>query len=134
VCEPLDSERLTTSGQAFAMVMYHPQHPDGQYETANQIRELDAPHVIAWATGTQDGEGRLTFGGWTWRYDLAPTAAGGTRVRLTYDWSGATRHAREVVQFPPFDPEHLDDSLRHLAALASSGRPPSRDARRHDQH
>lgn len=128
VCEPLNSERLTTPGQVFRMVMYHPRHPDGRYETANQVRELDPPHVIAWATGTEDAEGRLSFGGWVWRYDLEPTSAGGTQVRLTYDWSGATRQAREVIEFPPFDAEHLDNSLRHLAALVTQDVTASRDA------
>ena len=82
VCEPLNGERLTTVGQVFRMVMYHRRHPDGRYETANQVRELDPPHVITWATGTEDARGRLRFGGWTWRYDLAPAPTGGTRVRL----------------------------------------------------
>lgn len=72
VCEPLDGERLTSSGQGF---------------------------------------------------------------RITYDWSGATPEARTVLDFPPFGVEHLEDSLRHLAVLATAedgrgaGRP-SRRARR----
>lgn len=119
VCEPLNGERLTSLGQVFRMVMYHPRHPDGRYKTANQVRELDPPYVIAWATGTEEPEGRLSFGGWIWHYDLAPAWTGGTQVRLTYDWSGATRHAREVIEFPPCDAEHLDNSLRHLAALVT---------------
>jgi len=60
---------------------------------------------------------RLSFGGWIWRYDLAPAAGGGTEVRLTYDWSGATPQSREVIAFPPFGVEHLENSLRHLAVL-----------------
>ena len=129
VCEPLNSERLTTFGQVFRMVMYHPGHPDGRYRTANQIRELHPPHAIAWATGTEDAEGRLSFGGWVWRYDLAPAPARGTQVRLTYDWSGATRQARKVIEFPPFDAHHLDNSLRHLAALVASRLTAQPDAR-----
>jgi uncharacterized protein YndB with AHSA1/START domain len=120
VCEPLDDERLTTPGQVFRMNMYHPDHPDGQYVVANQVRELDPPHAIAWEPGTEDDEGHLSFGGWSWRYDLAPVVDGGTQVRLTYDWSGATPQAREVIGFPPFGVEHLEDSLRHLAVLATA--------------
>ena len=119
VCEPLDTERLTRAGQVFRMAMYHPQHPGGRYETANQVRELDSPKVIVWATGTEDVHGRLSFGGWTWRYDLAPAPAGGTQVRLTYDWSAATAQAREAIGFPPFGAEHLEGSLRHLARLVA---------------
>jgi len=120
VCGPLDGERLTTSGQVFRMGMYHPNHPDGRYEIANQVRELDPPRAISWEPGTEDAEGCLSFGGWIWRYDLAPAADGGTEVRLTYDWSGATPQAREVIEFPPFDVEHLENSLRHLAVLATA--------------
>jgi hypothetical protein len=32
---------------------------------------LDPPRAIGWLTGTK-GDGRLEFGGWIWRYDLAP--------------------------------------------------------------
>lgn len=120
VVEPLDTEHLTKPGQVFRMGMYHPYHPDGRYETANQVRSIDPPRAISWATGTQDDEGRLSFGGWTWGYDLTPAAGGGTEVRLTYDWSGATVHARGVIAFPPFGVEHLQESLRHLAALATT--------------
>lgn len=120
VCAALDTERLTTSGQVFRMAMYHPNHPDGRYEIANQIRELDPPRAISWAPGTEDADGRLSFGGWTWRYDLAPAADGSTEIRLTYDWSGATPQAREIITFPPFDAEHLKNSLRHLAVLAGA--------------
>jgi hypothetical protein len=69
---------------------------------------------------TEDGAGRLSFGGWIWRYDLSPAANGGTEVRLTYDWSGATPQARAVIEFPPFGIEHLENSLHHLAVLATS--------------
>jgi hypothetical protein len=100
--------------------MYHPDHPDGRYEIANEVRQLDPPRVISWAPGTEDAEGRLSFGGWIWRYDLAPAADGGIEVRLTYDWSGATPQAREVIEFPPFGAEHLENSLRHLAVLATA--------------
>ncbi|WP_448612768.1 SRPBCC family protein [Modestobacter sp. URMC 112] len=120
VCEPVSAERLTRSGQVFRMGMYHPGHPDGRYETANQVREIDPPRAVSWATGTGDAEGRLSFGGWIWRYDLAPAADGGTAVRLTYDWSGATPEARTVLHFPPFGVDHLENSLHYLAALVTA--------------
>jgi len=31
-----------------------------------------------------------------------------------------TPQAREVIEFPPFDVEHLENSLRHLAVLATA--------------
>ena len=126
VCEPVDGDRLTRSGQVFRMAMYHSDHPDGRYETANQVLELEPFRTISWATGTEEAQGHLSFGGWTWRYDLVAAADGGTRVRLTYDWSGATPQAREVLDFPPFGVDHLEDSLRHLAVLTTAAPHPSR--------
>jgi hypothetical protein len=117
VCEPLDDERLTTPGQVFRMNMYHPDHPDGGSSSRTW---LATTCDCVGAGDTEDDEGHLSFGGWSWRYDLAPVVDGGTQVRLTYDWSGATPQAREVIGFPPFGVEHLEDSLRHLAVLATA--------------
>jgi len=35
VCDPLDRQPLTASGQIFRMAMYHANHPNGNYEMAN---------------------------------------------------------------------------------------------------
>jgi hypothetical protein len=51
-------------------------------------------------------------------YDLAPLGPSETEVRLTYDWSAVPQFIREYIQFPPFGPEHLTNSLQHLAELA----------------
>ena len=65
-------------------------------------------------------DGQLEFGGWTWRYDLAPLGPSETAVTLTYDWSAVPQYIRDRgIQFPPFGPEHLANSLRHLAELAA---------------
>ena len=45
----------------------------------------------------------------------APTQ---TEVTLTYDWSSVPPETREHIQFPPFDRQHLDNSLKNLAELA----------------
>jgi hypothetical protein len=41
-----------------------------------------------------------------------------TRVTLSYDWSAVGPIPRQRIQFPPFSPDHLDNSLSHLAAIA----------------
>ena len=41
-------------------------------------------------------------------------------MTLTYDWSGVPPETREDISFPPFDVSHLDNSLKHLAALAEA--------------
>lgn len=112
---------LTTAGQIFRMPMYHPDHPDGNYETANEVRTFDPPRSISWATGYDADDGTVRFGGWSWRYDLLPEGPANTAVTLTYDWSGASQATRERIGFPPFPQEHLANSLAHLAELAIDG-------------
>ncbi len=100
--------------------MYHENHPDGAYQMANRVQVFDPPSAISWEPGYNAGDGSLRFGGWTWRYDLAPDGPGKTRVTLTYDWSAVPESLREHIGFPPFRPDHLDNSLAHLAELATS--------------
>ena len=119
VCETVDSEPLTAAGQIFRMSMYHPNHPDGNYETANRVQVFDPPSTISWETGYDPGDGTLRFGGWFWRYDLAPAGPSTTTVTLTYDWSACSDSVRELIGFPPFPPEHLSRSLAHLADLVT---------------
>jgi uncharacterized protein YndB with AHSA1/START domain len=118
VRDPVDRQILTAPGQIFRMAMYHPDHPDGNYETANRVEVFEPPHSISWATGSEPGDGNLQFGGWIWRYDLSPLGPSETELRLTYNWSAVPE---DVVQrhggFPSFPPEHLDSSLIHLSGL-----------------
>lgn len=117
VQEPIDREPLRGSGQIFKMGMYHPNHPNGRYEMANRILVCDPPHVISWEPGYDVGDGTLHFGGWSWRYDLAPRGRRQTDVTLTYDWSSVPKSQRQNGEFPPFPPEHLGNSLDHLGEI-----------------
>jgi uncharacterized protein YndB with AHSA1/START domain len=119
VCTTLDSTSLTTVGQIFRMAMYHPNHPDGRYQTANRVKVFDPPRTISWEPGYDAGDGTLGFGGWIWRYDLTPAGPSTTTVTLSYDWSAVPDSIREHIGFPPFPPEHLDNSLAHLADLVT---------------
>ena len=119
VCEPLDRKPLTAAGQIFRMAMYHPNHPDGNYQTANRIQVFDPLNTISWETGYDAGDGTLRFGGWFWRYDLTPSGPSDTSVTLSYDWSAVPDSIREHIGFPPFPPEHLSNSLAHLSALVT---------------
>jgi len=120
VREPRDSKPLTAAGQVFRMAMYHPNHPDGTYQTANRVQIFDPPNAIAWEPGQDTDDGGLSFGGWVWRYDLTPIGPSETRVTLSYDWSAVPDAIRQHIGFPPFPAEHLDNSLAHLAELVSS--------------
>ena len=127
VRESLDGATLTARGQLFRIAMYHDNHPVGHYEMENRVVAFDPPRVIAWEPG-QRIDGNLEFGGWIWRYDLAPAGPERTEVTLTYDWSAVKPELREHISFPPFGQDHLDNSLRNLAGLARLSRlgPPAR--------
>jgi uncharacterized protein YndB with AHSA1/START domain len=118
VAESVDPAPLTEVGQIFRMDMYHAGHPDGDYQVVNKVEVLDPPRAIGWLTGLEKDDGEMEFGGWIWRYDLAPLGPSETEVTLTYDWSGVPRYIRDRgIQFPPFGPEHLINSLHHLTEL-----------------
>ena len=127
VREPVDSKRLTATGQIFRVGMYHENHPNKDYEMANRVEVFDRPRAIAWQPGAQprhipgrqgSADDPLEVGGWMWRYDLEPVGDDRTEVTLTYDWSAVSPEKREAIGFPPFEPQHLDNSLKHLGALA----------------
>ena len=120
VGEALDEFSLRATGQIFRMSMYHPNHPDGTYEMANRVQVYDPPNAIAWEPGSDAGDGTLSFGGWIWRYELRPAGSSSTTVTLTYDWSAVPEPVRQHIGFPPFPPEHLDNSLFHLSRLVVS--------------
>jgi hypothetical protein len=117
---PRDDQLLTASGQIFRMGMYHANHPNKNYETANRVKVFDPPQAISWETGYDTGDGRVEFGGWIWRYDLSARGPSETEVRLSYDWSAVPEVVRQrFQQWPPFSSDHLDDSLTRLAQLVA---------------
>lgn len=123
VRESMDGAVLTSTGQRFRMAMHfnNPDYPTPDYEVVNTVRVFDPPCAIAWEPGQDGPDGTVLPGAWIWRYDLEPAADGTpvTEVTLTYDWSAVSAETREQIQFPPFEPSHLDNSLRHLATLAT---------------
>ncbi|MGH3212607.1 MAG: SRPBCC family protein [Trebonia sp.] len=120
VRDSLDGQPLTAAGQVFRIAMYHPNHPEGNYEMANRVQVFDPPRAISWEPGQDTGDGSLRFGGWVWRYDLTPAGPSGTEVTLSYDWSAVPDVLRKHIRFPPFPPDHLGNSLAHLAGLVTS--------------
>ncbi|NKZ13459.1 polyketide cyclase [Mycolicibacterium septicum DSM 44393] len=118
VRESLDGKQLTGAGQVFRMAMYHDNYGGMHYEMANRVEVFEPPHAIAWLPGQGADDADLDFGGWIWRYDLKPLGDDRTEVTLTYDWSAVPAATREQIEFPPFDRQHLDNSLKHLAELA----------------
>jgi hypothetical protein len=119
VGEAVDREPLTAAGQIFRMSMYHPNHPDGAYQMANRVQAFDAPSTIAWEPGNEASDGTISFPGWMWRYDLTSAGPSTTELTLTYDWSAVPGPIRQHIGFPPFPPDHLGNSLAHLATLVA---------------
>lgn len=125
VQEVVDRAPLAVLGQLFRMDMYHAGHPSGDYQVVNKVQVFDAPRAIGWLTGQELGDGQLEFGGWVWRYDLAPIGSSETDITLTYDWSAVPQFIRERgIQFPPFGPVHLTNSLQHLSDLVTRNTTP----------
>ena len=118
VREAVDRQPLVGPGQIFRMAMYHENHPDRDYQMVNELQVFDPPRAISWKPG-YDTHGGLEFGGWIWRYDLDAAAPSQTRVTLSYDWSAVPAAVREHLQLPPFPPEHLTNSLAHLAKIVT---------------
>lgn len=130
VCEPLDSAPLTAAGQVFRMSMYHPNHPDGNYQMSNRVQVFDPPICISWEPGNEAADGTLSIPGWIWRYDLTRLGSSSTEVTHSYDWSAVPDSIREHIGFPPFPWEHLSKSLAHLAKLVAASSPGSNTASR----
>jgi hypothetical protein len=91
------------------------------------LRYGSAPAALAGGAAVDEAgarktarDGRLRFGGWVWRYDLAPAGPSETTVTLSYDWSAVPGFLRQHIGFPPFPPDHLGNSLAHLASLAAA--------------
>ncbi|MFI5612938.1 SRPBCC family protein [Amycolatopsis sp. NPDC051903] len=119
VRQPVDRTVLTEVGQLFRMDMYYGEG----YRVVNKVQVLEPPRAIGWFTGQEKDDGELEFGGWTWRYDLTPLGPAGTEVTLSYDWSAVPQFIRDRgINFPPFPPDHLVNSLHHLAELAEASR------------
>lgn len=121
VREAVDPRPITALGQVFRIGMFHPEHPEGNYEMHNLVIDFVQDRVIAWRPGfvADERSGELGFGGWTWRYDLTPRGTDACEVTHTYDWSAVGPQPREHLDFPPFPPDHLANSLDHLAEMAA---------------
>jgi hypothetical protein len=96
------------------MAMDHPGHPNGNYEMANlveaSIRLVPSPGSRA-TTQAPVTSASLAGSG-------ATTSLSETEVRLSYDWSAVPEVVHHTgPQFPPFSPDHLDNSLTQLADL-----------------
>ncbi len=101
-------ERLTAKGQTFTVRMKLFGVP---YVIRNRVVEFEPERRIAWRLFTAN----------RWRYELTPTADGGTTVIETFDTSRADGITEAVVQwakFPERNRQGITDTLQRLKQAA----------------
>jgi uncharacterized protein YndB with AHSA1/START domain len=103
-------DRITAKGQAFMVRMKLFGVP---YVIRNRVVEFEADRRIAWRHFTAN----------RWRYELEPTADGGTRVTETFDPSRADRITDAVVRWAKFyerNREGIRGTLERLKKAAET--------------
>ena len=103
-------ERLTAKGQTFTVRMKLFGLP---YVIRNRVVEFEPQQRIAWRHFTAN----------RWRYELTPTADGGTTVTETFDTSRADGVTDAVVQwakFPERNRQGIVDTLVRLKQAAET--------------
>jgi uncharacterized protein YndB with AHSA1/START domain len=83
------------------------------YKITNTVVEYEPDRRIAWRH----------FGGHRWRYELEPTADGGTEVVETFDYSRYTGLSRAFVErlgFPERNRRGIEGTLLRLKAAAET--------------
>lgn len=101
-------ERLTATGETFTVRMKLFGLP---YVIRNRVVEFEPDRLIAWRHFTAN----------RWRYELAPTADGGTTVTETFDASradGLTDAVVRAAKFPERNRAGILGTLERLKAAA----------------
>ena len=83
------------------------------YKIRNRVVEFEEGRVIAWRH----------FGGHRWRYELEPTADGGTEVVETFDYTRYSPRWKkfiELVGFPERNRHGIEGTLQRLKAAAET--------------
>jgi uncharacterized protein YndB with AHSA1/START domain len=103
-------DRITAKGQTFTVRMKLFGLP---YLIRNRVVEFEADRRIAWRHFTAN----------RWRYELTPTAGGGTRVTETFDMTRADPVTTAVVRaakFPERNREGITGTLERLKKAAEA--------------
>ena len=110
VQEAVNRAPLTEVGQIFRMNMYHPNHPDGDYQMANKVQVLEPPRAIGWLPGrtpraTVTWSSAAGSGVTTWRRSVRPrlrsrSPTTGRRCRSS-SGTGASSSRRSALSISP---------------------------------
>lgn len=118
VRDAVDPTPITGVGQMFVINMFL-EFAGGHYVMHNLVTEFETDRTIAWLPGQLDEAGKHEPGGWSWRYDLAPSGEG-TEVTITYDWTGTPQSFRDQIGgMPPFPQRYIEESLAALERCAT---------------
>ena len=110
-----DAMAIDHVDQVFSMAMHCPSLD--YYITDNRVVEFERDRRLTWATGRRG----QPFAGVRWGWQLRALKDSRTRVVHTYDWSRVVDPAvLQRVSFPRVSPEHLQESVDRLVALAST--------------
>jgi uncharacterized protein YndB with AHSA1/START domain len=108
--EAAPGQRVRAVGDVFEMTI-----TSGRVRS-NHVVEFEEGRLIAW----RPSEVGKAPPGHLWRWQLEPSAGGGSRVTHTYDWSRLTDESR-LERARNTTSEKLMASLDRLAALAEEG-------------
>jgi hypothetical protein len=103
-------DRITGKGERFVVRMRLFGVP---YVIVNRVVEFEPDRLIAWRHVTAN----------RWRYELTPTADGGTTVTETFDMSRADAVTDAVVRwakFPERNAQGITETLERLKKVAES--------------
>ena len=103
-------DRITRKGETFVVRMKLFGVP---YVIRNRVVEFEADRLIAWRHFTKN----------RWRYELTPTADGGTTVTETFDSSRTDRITDAVVRwakFPERNQQGITETLERLKKAAEA--------------
>jgi uncharacterized protein YndB with AHSA1/START domain len=106
----IEGPEHVTKGDTFAVSMKLFGAP---YKITNTVVEYEPDRRIAWRH----------FGGHRWRYELEPTADGGTEVVETFDYSRYSpvwKKFIELLGFPERNRHGIEGTLQRLKAAAET--------------
>jgi len=108
-------ERITRTGERFTVRMKLFGVP---YVIVNRVVEFEPDRLIAWRHFTAN----------RWRYELTPTADGGTTVTETFDMSRADPVTDAVVRWAKFPERNADGIAGTLERLKKAAEADARGA------
>lgn len=113
----------TVTGIGDSFVLDMTQDALGRYRMRSEIVDFEPNRRIVWtpapepSNAVRDKLGDLDLSGYTWGWELEPTATGGTRITHTYDWSGV-RDPRARRLFPRVTEAQMAESITLVGAAA----------------